>query len=102
MVPHKSDIGAVYTSRPKDHKMLASCNASKFQPTQRELVFDIDMTDYDDVRFCCTEADICRRCWQLMRAAVHILDAALREDWFSTHPLGLLGSSRHSRVDLRS
>ena len=47
--PHKVDIGAVYSAPAKDHNTLP---AGKFVPLERELVFDIDLTDYDEVIAC--------------------------------------------------
>jgi DNA primase small subunit len=77
--PVKIDIGAVFSSPPKDHKTLQK---NSFGPEQRELVFDIDLTDYDEVRHCgCSGAAICPKCWALMTMAVKIMDAGLREDF---------------------
>lgn len=74
--PQKIDIGAVFTHAPKDHKTVKN-----FSTAQRELVFDVDLTDYDTVRTCCTGADICRKCWKFMNMAVKVMDCGLKDDF---------------------
>lgn len=88
-LPVKIDIGAVYTARPSERKSLGS---SQFRPVEKELVFDIDMTDYDDVRNCCKyfsvnlyhfktrlyrDKGICQKCWKFIAVAVKIIDQSL-------------------------
>ena len=47
------------------------------QAEERELVFDIDISDYDDVRFCCKGSVMCTNCWPLMQFGIKIIDKAL-------------------------
>ena len=79
--PRKIDIGAVFSHPPKDKKAV-----NNFTPQQRELVFDIDLTDYDEIRNCgCQGAKICNKCWTFMTIAVKVLDVGLREDFGFNH-----------------
>ncbi|KEG10229.1 DNA primase small subunit [Trypanosoma grayi] len=74
--PEKIDVGAVYTIRPNQKQSVAS-----ILPVERELVFDIDMSDYDSVRSCCSGKSICRYCWAWMACAAHVLRTVLEEDF---------------------
>jgi len=81
--PTKIDIGAVFNYPPKDNKSLPS---GKLQTQERELVFDIDLTDYDGVRNCgCDGAKICHKCWTFMGMAMEVMDEGLRNDFGFEH-----------------
>ncbi len=47
-------------------------STTDFKPVERELVFDIDLTDYDDVRTCGKGGHICSSCWPLMGLAIEV------------------------------
>ncbi|CAD6570466.1 MAG: hypothetical protein TREMPRED_005855 [Tremellales sp. Tagirdzhanova-0007] len=89
--PARFEIGPQYSARPRDRKTLA---AGALQPQRRELVFDIDMTDYDEIRTCCTDKRICRRCWGFIAAAVKVLDHSLRETFGFRHLLWVYSGRR--------
>jgi DNA primase small subunit len=77
--PEKIDIGPLYDQKPSRHK------TTKLVPLERELIFDIDMTDYDNIRVCCSGANICQRCWAFMNVAIKVLDRSLRTDFGFQH-----------------
>jgi len=81
--PIKIDIGAVFSASPKNKNALPP---NAFHTVQRELVFDIDLTDYDDTRRCgCTGAKICSKCWTFMNMALKVLKVGLEEDFGFTN-----------------
>ena len=81
--PTKLDIGAVFNYPPKDNKSLPT---GKLKTIERELVFDIDLTDYDVVRNCgCDGAKICPKCWTYMGMAMEVMDSGLRSDFGFQH-----------------
>ncbi|CDS35904.1 DNA primase small subunit [Echinococcus multilocularis] len=95
--PYKIDIGAVYSAPPKLQRSMSSIS---FVPEWKELVFDIDLTDYDETRFCCgaknphSKTAICHHCWELAKCAVICLDRALRIDFGFEHILWVYSGRR--------
>lgn len=89
--PTRFEIGPVYSANPRDHKALgkAVCH-----PIRKELVFDIDLTDYDDVRTCCNKANICNKCWRFITVAIKIIDTALRDDFGFKHIMWVYSGRR--------
>lgn len=91
--PHKIDIGAIYTCPAKDHLSVSS---QVFKPTHRELVFDIDFTDYSDVVLANTSQEGIwgNHAWEYMKLAVKVLDRSLREDFGYQHVLFVFSGRR--------
>ncbi|KAK2609719.1 hypothetical protein N8I77_003206 [Diaporthe amygdali] len=92
LLPSRFEIGPVYTTNPRDRKQLK--NLSAFRPLAKELCFDIDLTDYDDIRTCCDKANICIKCWQFITMAIQVVDKALREDFGFKHIMWVYSGRR--------
>ena len=90
--PSRFEIGPVYSTNPRDRKSLRK--ASTFRPIAKELVFDIDLTDYDEIRTCCDKANICHKCWTFVTMAIKVVDVALREDFGFEHILWVYSGRR--------
>ena len=90
--PSRFEIGPVYSANPRDRKTLRKSTA--FRPIAKEIVFDIDLTDYDEIRTCCDKANICRKCWSFVTMAVKVVDAALREDFGFKHIMWVYSGRR--------
>ena len=48
---------------------------------EKEMVFDIDMDAYDDIRQCCSGAKVCQKCWALPCLAAQVLTTIMRADF---------------------
>ncbi|PSR80618.1 hypothetical protein PHLCEN_2v6687 [Hermanssonia centrifuga] len=91
MNPTRFEIGPMYSARPRDRKTV---RPGSFTPLLRELVFDIDMTDYDSIRTCCSDAAICNRCWAFISIAVRVLDQGIRDQFGYKHLLWVYSGRR--------
>lgn len=60
---------------------LARSYPNDYKPQEHELVFDIDISDYDDVRNCCKESAICNKCWPFMAIGAKILKRIMTEEF---------------------
>ncbi|KXJ90231.1 DNA primase small subunit [Microdochium bolleyi] len=92
LLPSRFEIGPVYTTNPRERKTMR--NSSAFKPLNKELCFDIDLTDYDDIRTCCDKANICNKCWQFITMAIAVVDTALRDDFGFKHIMWVYSGRR--------
>ncbi len=70
-------VGAVYSVRITPNNPI-----NKNYWLGRELIFDLDLTDYDDVRTCGKGKDhYCEQCWPLIKNAAIFIDETLKEDF---------------------
>ena len=90
--PSRFEVGPVYSTNPRDRKTLRKQSA--FRPVSKEIVFDIDLTDYDDVRTCCDKANICLKCWGFATVSIKVIDRALREDFGFEHVMWVYSGRR--------
>ena len=66
--------------------LTTSCSVSTSLLIHRALVM-LCCADYDDVRRCCSSAQICERCWPLMAAAQKVVDHILKSTNFHQHTI---------------
>lgn len=83
--PNKIDIGGVYVHRPASVTVDNQCLI-------KELVFDIDLTDY--TRECCSDKNMCNTCLPLIKCAVEVLDTVLRDAFGFRHILFVFSGGR--------
>eukprot|EP00405_Crypthecodinium_cohnii_P016853 CAMPEP_0206458020 /NCGR_PEP_ID=MMETSP0324_2-20121206/23312_1 /ASSEMBLY_ACC=CAM_ASM_000836 /TAXON_ID=2866 /ORGANISM="Crypthecodinium cohnii, Strain Seligo" /LENGTH=455 /DNA_ID=CAMNT_0053929261 /DNA_START=75 /DNA_END=1442 /DNA_ORIENTATION=+ len=89
--PIRMEIGAVYTHPPKTHTTVMK---DAYRPLERELVFDIDMDEYDDIRSCCTGARLCLKCCTFLKAALRVLQHTLKNHFGFKHMLFVYSGRR--------
>lgn len=77
--PIKIDIGGIYNQEPRNY--IKNKTETEFICEEKELVFDIDINDYNEVRMCCQKNDVCPKCWKYIIAGAKILERILTEDF---------------------
>lgn len=76
--PDRFEIGAVYNKPPRERDSILK---TEMKPIEKELVFDIDMDDYDSYRTCCSGAQVCQKCWKFITLAMKVINVSLEEDF---------------------
>lgn len=75
-IPNAIMIGGIYDPPPR------GTSITKLEWLGHELIFDLDLTDYDDMRTCGKGKEhVCKKCWPLIRDAAIFIDETLREDF---------------------
>lgn len=73
--------------QPRSRKTIAH---DSLVPLEKEFVIDIDLTDYDAIRTCCKEGDVCTKCWKLVNIAIRCIDTVLRGAAGASHTVVII------------
>ncbi|KAN0012414.1 hypothetical protein ACTFIU_007715 [Dictyostelium citrinum] len=73
-VPERLDIGPICSWEPSKLSTV-----SDYHPVSKELVFDIDVDDYNPIRICCGSTSLCEKCWGFLAVSAEFIDNYLRE-----------------------
>lgn len=84
----KLDIGPKFNGDVTRHK------EKTLQPEEKELVFDIDMDEYNSVRTCCQDKKVCAACFVFLSAAAKILHHQLTDTFGFKHILFVFSGRR--------
>lgn len=82
------EIGPEYNRDPLEREKV------EIYPVRRELVFDLDINDYDNVRSCCTGTNICIKCWIYIRAAIKVITHMLTKAYGFKHIMWVFSGRR--------
>ena len=66
-VPLRFEVGPVYSL------CVRYCSDPNYKPVLRELIFDVDGSDYFRTCECSGTSNVCAVCWELVRCAVEVL-----------------------------
>ena len=92
--PNKLDVGPCYNVPVSQRKEVQT----KFYAEEKELVFDIDITDYNKnnnhSRNCCSPTSMCDKCWPLMICAYEIMKFYFTEEFDFKEFIGIYSGRR--------
>jgi len=75
-IPNAIMVGGIYDPPPR------GTSITRLRWLGHELIFDLDLTDYDDIRTCGKGKEhVCKKCWPLIRDAALFIDETLRDDF---------------------
>lgn len=75
-------IGPCYAG---DIEVIRGLSLGRPEPQWREIVFDIDLDDYADVRACQCDKSTCEKCWPLAVVGARVLEFFALEILGATH-----------------
>jgi len=89
------DVGGVFMIPPSKYESIKGRISIAEVVKYRELIFDVDLSEYKDVRYCCGNSKrCCKKCWPLAVVAMRFVDKFVRECFGLTQLVWLFSGRR--------